>query len=167
MPLNGCEITGHFICDTYLWVFILCTVSYSRRSTTVALETRLCKRGTFAWEPKLYPSAKIIPVLRHKQDHGASESKGGRKGVIIYTQAKYIRRLLTIMVWKAVTAPALKSLMLIGLLKWLCHKNTFHWDFSWKGWYQPVVFSFSLITQTYKSSAWMFGVTHITSLLVT
>lgn len=49
----------HFICTMSPGELTPRGVSACCCITTVALETRLCKRGEFSREPKLHPSAKL------------------------------------------------------------------------------------------------------------
>lgn len=79
LHLNGCGISGPFICTASLWGLTPHGISDCSCITTVALETRLCKRGAFSCELKLHPSAKLA---KHWETNKIieSESKGGRGG---------------------------------------------------------------------------------------
>lgn len=108
LHLNGCGISGHFICTASLWGLTPHGISDCSCITTVALETRLCKTGAFSCEPKLHPSAKLAELWETNKII-ESESKEGEVVCVCgggtwvmgraEMQAKYAHSLLTIMIW--------------------------------------------------------------------
>lgn len=98
MPLNDCEITGHLICDTYQWVFTVCTVSYCQGSITVALENRLCKRGAFICEQSYIQVQKLAQYQDTNKIMWQARERRAEMGDDYNHEAKFTLRLLTIMV---------------------------------------------------------------------